>query len=685
MLWEAEARFEKKSKETPSVEETLSHYRAALEEPWYLVNPEGKFMQRWDFVTTIALLFTAVITPYEVALVNSPDFGTAEELLGNGLWVVNQVVNLVFLFDMVLSFFTMYRESANNGGAIIRDLSKIRTRYIRGWLFIDVVSIIPFGYVPGAGALGILRMIRILRLLKLARVLRASRIYQRFQARNSMPHSVEALIKLLVLLVTLAHWMACAWIMSATMQSPNKYTWMDSLAETYGFCEGGDDGCDVYPSRDALKGHGPSVYFAALYWSVVTITSVGYGDITSKNTDEMLLCTVYLLLGAVVWAYIIGNAVTIISTGDPDLIEHFQTMDSLNKYIKEKSLPEPIQLRLRRFFRNRREMTKQNANQNLLNMLSPKLMEDVCESTAAFLRGVSYFKNESFISVGFLVNIQSELSEAIYEPRESIRWNDCLNVVSRGVASVQGRICPVGFIWGEDFVLDSLQLKDKRSANSLTYVTVLVLRKESFSDVLMRYPIEQRYIRKMTVRLAFRRSVLAWAYMNRSEDASKFSTVAKQVADADAVGAAENDAARVLREMFTRKDRGGAADMFGASAVGGSQGLKISKQHPGDGGSFSHEAEARLEEKLANATADLLRALNDSASKNATLISAQTKSLAAKVDVLSQRISGPSAADPLGPPPALAAGWTSAFSEAHQRHFYVNTSEGKSSWIGPPR
>ena len=32
----------------------------------YLVNPEGKFMQRWDAVTTSALIFTAVVTPYEV-------------------------------------------------------------------------------------------------------------------------------------------------------------------------------------------------------------------------------------------------------------------------------------------------------------------------------------------------------------------------------------------------------------------------------------------------------------------------------------------------------------------------------------------------------------------------------------------------------------------------------------------
>ena len=307
---------------------------------------------------------------WQVACMRSKDGQSFEQLVSSPLWWINQMVNLVFLFDMVLSFHTYYREEAKNGGAIIKDLSSIRAKYLRGWFAIDVVSIIPFNYVPGASELGILRMIRILRLLKLARVLRASRIYQRYQARNSLPHAVEAMVKLLLILCTLAHWMACAWVMTGTLQQAKKYTWLDSFAESY-YC---DDGvCDVFPSRDALRHTHGGVYMAALYWSVVTVTSVGYGDITPKNAHEMLFCTVYLLLGATVWAYIIGNAVTIISTGDPDLIAHHQTMDSLNRYIAEKALPEELQLRLRRYFRSRREMTKQNVHQSLLDKLSPKL------------------------------------------------------------------------------------------------------------------------------------------------------------------------------------------------------------------------------------------------------------------------------------------------------------------------
>lgn len=186
---------------------------------------------------------------------------------------------------------------------------------------------IPFSLIPGGGGLAILRLVRILRLLKLIRVLRASRIYQRFQARNSLPHSVEAMIKLLLMLIICSHWMACLWIMSATLQKDLStaetppYTWLDALAESY-FCDA--DGCDEDEPSDHLSHNGRDKYFAAVYWSVTTITSVGYGDITPQNPGEMLICTFWLLLGSTIWAYVIGNATAIVSTGDPDMIAHHQ-------------------------------------------------------------------------------------------------------------------------------------------------------------------------------------------------------------------------------------------------------------------------------------------------------------------------------------------------------------------------
>jgi hypothetical protein len=283
-----------------------------------------------------------------------------------------------------------------------------------------------------------------MRLLKLVRVLRASRIYQRFQARNSLPHAVEAMVKLLVMLIICSHWMACAWIMTASLQSLTEYTWIDSFADSY-FC-GGE--CDAQPSRNHLSHNGGDKYFAAIYWSVTTITSVGYGDITPQNPDEMLICTVWLLLGSTIWAYVIGNATAIVSTGNPDMIAHHQTMDSLNRFMADKSFPEELKMRLRRFFRSTKEIAKNKSYQSLVCSLSPKLKCDVSEKTAKWLRSTVSFKNKE-VSIEFLVQAALSLRETVYEPKETVHWQNALHCVARGVVSVDGRISPAGAIWVE--------------------------------------------------------------------------------------------------------------------------------------------------------------------------------------------------------------------------------------------
>ena len=118
------------------------------------------------------------------------------------LFIVNWLVNLVFICDMVFNFVLPYKESSKKGGGTVKDHKKIAKRYFSSWFTIDLISILPFDSVEvfaklttgkspfgsNAGTLKIIKMIRLLRLLKLARILRASRIFSRWENELGMSY-----------------------------------------------------------------------------------------------------------------------------------------------------------------------------------------------------------------------------------------------------------------------------------------------------------------------------------------------------------------------------------------------------------------------------------------------------------------------------------------------------------------
>ncbi|KAH8063568.1 voltage-gated potassium channel [Aureococcus anophagefferens] len=119
--------------------------------------------------------------------------------------------------------------------------------------------------------------------------------------------------------------------------------------------------------------HGASVadcYFASLYFTVYTITSVGYGDINPVNRTEMVVNTLFIVTGAIIWAYIIGNFASLLSTVDVYGAQFRQSMDELNVMMAERNFPVSLRKRCRTFFRQSRNMARVANYRKLEGMMS---------------------------------------------------------------------------------------------------------------------------------------------------------------------------------------------------------------------------------------------------------------------------------------------------------------------------
>lgn len=53
-------------------------------------------------------------------------------------------------------------------------------------------------------------------------------------------------------------------------------------------------------------------YTYAMYWSITTLTTVGYGDLHAANTGEMVFSICFMLFNIGLTSYIIGNMTNLI-------------------------------------------------------------------------------------------------------------------------------------------------------------------------------------------------------------------------------------------------------------------------------------------------------------------------------------------------------------------------------------
>ena len=66
----------------------------------------SRLLNAWDLVTTLALLYTAAITPFEVSFLPSNDDWTAWR---DPLFIINRLLDVIFILDLGFQFFISYQ------------------------------------------------------------------------------------------------------------------------------------------------------------------------------------------------------------------------------------------------------------------------------------------------------------------------------------------------------------------------------------------------------------------------------------------------------------------------------------------------------------------------------------------------------------------------------------------------
>jgi len=131
--------------------------------------------------------------------------------------------------------------------------------------------------------LKVIRVIRILRVLKLTRVFRASRILSRWNAVIGMSIALSQLGKYSLFMVVLSHWLACVWGLAPEFESyPDGENWMTAYK---------------------IDNETSSKYIASLYWSIMTIGTIGYGDVRASTNFEKCVAVLCMTIGCGAYSF----------------------------------------------------------------------------------------------------------------------------------------------------------------------------------------------------------------------------------------------------------------------------------------------------------------------------------------------------------------------------------------------
>eukprot|EP00232_Nephroselmis_pyriformis_P003512 CAMPEP_0182906042 /NCGR_PEP_ID=MMETSP0034_2-20130328/33430_1 /TAXON_ID=156128 /ORGANISM="Nephroselmis pyriformis, Strain CCMP717" /LENGTH=656 /DNA_ID=CAMNT_0025041611 /DNA_START=421 /DNA_END=2388 /DNA_ORIENTATION=+ len=371
-----------------------------------VLNPRSRLVMKWDLYVGLLLVFTAVVTPFEVSFLDTRI---------NVLFFMNRLVDVSFLMDIIVQFFMPYQTVE---GDWIVDLQMICLKYLKGWFIVDIISVLPYdvvGIISGheeTGNIKLLRIIRLLRLVKLLRVLRAGRMFQRWESAVSIDYSILELAKFLVCILSLSHWLACGWHMAAVLGTEEWH--VDADGNRAG---GGSTWISNYEFTTPWSATF-TLYITSYYWAAATLSTLGYGDVVPQSNLERIYATVCALFGATVYAYVIGAVCSIVAAMSEKDTAFYNQMDALNQFMAEKNLSPHLRVKLRDFFRFLRYNAPLLDRQDLLLRMSPKLRGDVTlQVNSKWIYKVPVFQN---CSEEFVVALSMSLHPETYSQGEDI-------------------------------------------------------------------------------------------------------------------------------------------------------------------------------------------------------------------------------------------------------------------------
>ncbi|KAK3430742.1 hypothetical protein EUGRSUZ_E02396 [Eucalyptus grandis] len=355
----------------------------------YIISPYTPRYRAWEMWLIVLVLYSAWICPFEFAFLTYKI---------DALFIIDHIVNGFFAIDIILTFFVAYLDSQSY--LLVDDPKKIALRYLSTWFIFDVCSTAPFQlisllFTKHSSGLGF----KALNMLRLWRLRRVSALFARLEKDIRFNYFWTRCTKLTSVTLFAVHCAGCFNYLIADTYPDPKRTWIGAVNPEF--------------KTESLWDR----YVSAIYWSITTLTTTGYGDLHAENPREMLFDIFYMLFNLGLTSYLIGNMTNLVVHWTSRTRNFRDTVRAASEFATRNQLPSCIQDQMLSHLclKFKTESLKQ---QETLNSLPKAIRSSIAYylffpivQSAYLFKGVSH---------DFLFQLVSEMEAEYFPPKEDV-------------------------------------------------------------------------------------------------------------------------------------------------------------------------------------------------------------------------------------------------------------------------
>ncbi|CAD8124556.1 unnamed protein product [Paramecium sonneborni] len=363
--------------------EYLSHSK-------FLFKPEQTKILIWNVYLLIMINFNFLYCSIKFAFhfeERQPEYYKEGEIL---LLIIPFIS---YLIDILVKLNSCYYES----GYLVSDRKKIIKHFYRSneCIIDSLIIIISLGYFFDADSNYILSLFMIIKILDVPQ--RVGLILNKLELTTNY-WAIYDLIRLLYLIIIEAHTFCC-FLYFVGKQNKN-VSWIIK--------------------EDLMEADLITSYLTTFYWSVITMTTIGYGDFTPQNLSERVLIIFVAIVSCCTFGFFVSSIGQIIYSIQKKEQQIRLDLNDLKKYLRVRGFNSELQIKIRRYFEYLWNdcMGQEQLDMSKLQQQLPRFQEMILDLNMKSISKIPFF-HDNFNS-DFLQALAGDFEEEKLTPWQSI-------------------------------------------------------------------------------------------------------------------------------------------------------------------------------------------------------------------------------------------------------------------------